>query len=595
MKKLLLAIIAVMAALAIQAKVVKITLVDGTTKIMTSSEISAIDFNQDGTVTVTSYNGEQVTTTSSAFTEFKVGTEEEIVDERDCVLEFGYEDIHISSRNAHQINFVYPSTDPFGEPITLSGVILIPENIYKCQARSQGIILFNHYTIFNAEEAPTRGYSTLEGMFMANPLYPDYIVVESDFYGFGSTVRYPQAYLQGTANARASLDCLLAARRLLDEMGMDYGPLTFNVGYSSGGFDALSTQKLRDMEYADRISFDKTFAGGSPNDVKRCYEEYVNLDYTAYNAVLALLMVSTNDIQRMGLNYHDVFYPYIADNIDEWINSKKYSSWPVCDLIGREKLVHEMLQPPYCDLNSPESKRVQDLFEQCSIATGWEPDPTQRIFLMHSRGDDYVPVQSARPLIAYLKSKGFEPSIIPGKTNFQTNFVVPKLGHLTATIVYLVQTVAAIKAWPLMYTDGELNPAYKALVENENDPMAVILALENAGLDTRPIVQAIIAYAQQQAGESGQGLDINALLAMLESELGIDQQALVEMNEDSGLNLVELFKQLYAYYTTPVDDDSDDDDEGNGGATPAPVKATLTPAQVYEQQLRQWLDANGVK
>lgn len=60
---------------------------------------------------------------------------------------------------------------------------------------------------------------------MANPLNLNYIVVESDFYGFGATERFPQAYVQGTINGKASLDCLLAARRILDERGFDYGPL----------------------------------------------------------------------------------------------------------------------------------------------------------------------------------------------------------------------------------------------------------------------------------------------------------------------------------------------------------------------------------
>ena len=59
---------------------------------------------------------------------------------------------------------------------------------------------------------------------------------------------------------------------------------------------------------------------------------------------------------------------------------------------------------------------MQEFFEKFSLDTddGWVPDSTQRIFLFHSRGDDYVPIQSARPMVKFLKSKGLTPCIIPG-------------------------------------------------------------------------------------------------------------------------------------------------------------------------------------
>ena len=127
----------------------------------------------------------------------------------------------------------------------------------------------------------------------------------------------------------------------------------FNIGYSSGGFDALAAQKLRDREYADRISFDKTFSGGGPSDVREAYRQYVETDSTAYNAVPLLLMVCTNETQQLGLDYSDVFQPYIGNRIGELILSKEYSSWPVCDSIGREKKIHEILTETYCNLEIP--------------------------------------------------------------------------------------------------------------------------------------------------------------------------------------------------------------------------------------------------
>ena len=58
MKKLLLAIMALVTSVTIQAKVIKITLSDGSQQVYTSSQLSAIDFNEDGTLTLTTYDGQ---------------------------------------------------------------------------------------------------------------------------------------------------------------------------------------------------------------------------------------------------------------------------------------------------------------------------------------------------------------------------------------------------------------------------------------------------------------------------------------------------------------------------------------------------------
>ena len=432
-------------------------------------------------------------------------------------------------------------------------------------------------------------------MLLANPLKPNYIIVESDFYGFGATVRFQQAFLQGLANARASLDGLLAAKSLLDDLGFDYGPLCFNIGYSSGGFDALAAQKLRDMEYADRISFDKTFSGGGPSDVAEAYRQYVIKDRTAYNAVPLLLMVSTNETQKLNLEYKDVFQPEVASRIDELIFSKSYSSWPVCDEIGRDKLVSEILSGPYCDLNSTESQSIQQILKEFNLTNDdWSPDPSQRIFLFHSRGDDYVPIESARPMVAFLKSKGMEPSIIPGRTNFQTNFVVRNMGHLSATLIYFVQTLSAIQAWPKMYTDNELNPIYQELVGADVDIVGTLRQLDDMGFDCRAVIRQI----QERLADIGgsdvtQDIDLLQLTDDVLNKMGYIKEELAEMAEDSGLNISQLIVDFLIYlYEQPADN-------GNGGApamqalsrASSVLDAPLTPADQYKQQLRDWLKA----
>ena len=603
MKKIFLLLLGMVSLLTAEAKVVKITLADGSVKIFTSSQLSAIDFNEDGTLTLTTYDGEQLPPLAGKFEMIEIGDDAAISDIYPDNLSFNIDadgvpvDIN-SERSIVKVNYVYPSTDPFGESITLSGTMLIPSEIWSGEAKSEGILMMNHYTKFHRDEAPTISNGELENMLLANPLKPNYIIVESDFYGFGTTVRFQQAFLQGLANARASLDGLLAAQSLLRELGFDYGPLCFNIGYSSAGYDALAAQKLRDIEYADRISFDKTFSGGGPSDVCEAYRQYVIKDRTAYNAVPLLLMVSTNETQKLNLDYKDVFQPEVASRIDELIFSKSYSSWPVCDAIGRDKLVSEILSGPYCNLSSIESQNIQDILRGFNMTNDdWTPDPSQRIYLFHSRGDDYVPIESARPMVAFLKSKGMEPSIIPGRTNFQTNFVVRNMGHLSATLIYFVQTLSAIQAWPQMYTDNQLNPTYQKIVGTDIDLVGTLRQLDAMGFDCR----SVISQLQERLSALGQsdiaqGIDLSKITQATEdvlNQMGFTKEELFEMAEDSGIDITKTIVDFIIYMSeTPAE----------GGDTGAPALqqlnragsvpyAPLTPADEYAQQLRDWLKA----
>lgn len=598
MKKTLLTLMAFAGFMtATQAKVVKITLTDGTQKVVTSSELSAIDFNEDGTLTLTSYNGEELTTEALGYTKVEINDEAAVCEQFNDTLAFNIDvdglPVNLNSeRPVNKINYVYPSTDPFGEPITLSGTILIPDEVWEGKNPCNGILMVNHYTKFHRNEAPTRDNGELERMLLANPLKPNYIIVESDFYGFGATERFPQAFVQGTYNARTSLDGLLAARDLLDQMGFDYGTLLFNIGYSSGGYDALAAQKVRDMEYADRISFDKTFSGGGPSLVSEAYRQYVLIDSTAYNAVPLLLMVCTKETQRLDLDYDDVFQPDIAGRIDELILSKNYSSWPVCDSIGRDKKVHEILSETYCDLNSPESQAIQEVLRDFDLnKDDWTPDPTQRIYLFHSRGDDYVPIKCARPMIPFFKSKGFEPSIIPGKTNLQTNFIVPNMGHLSATLIYFIQTLSAITAWPAIYNGNIPTDKFYDIIKQDVDAVTMMRMLDENGFNCREIINSIKDYLEFMAETNG--IDEQAIQTILEGQLaklGLTTQDLVEMSEDSGIDIRQFFNDLATYLNEQPEEET--------AESAAPKKAArlikaldegITPAQKNEKILRDWL------
>ena len=608
MKKILLALIGLVACTTINAKVVKITLKDKTMKVYTSSQLSAIDFSDNGTVTITSYDG-NVLLKDAQVDDVNISEEEAITKVTPIIMEFNPmlvvalsngeslssigDTEPISTRAAHQINFVYPSIDPYGEPVTLSGAIWIPDNIWNAEDDSEGIVLFNHFTTTSPNLLPSNGAAYLESWFLANPLMPDYIVVESDFYGLGATERFPLAYQQGDVNGHASVDALLAARRILGKLSIKTGILNFNVGYSGGGFDALATQRVRDMEFPHNydLCFDKTFAGGSSSDMKICYEEIVRSDVTGFTASLPILMVATNETQKLGLDYNDVFQEGIADKIDDWFLSKKYDPFTLTRMVGYDKKVHEMLKAPYCDLESAESKFMQDVYEKISLNNGWTANPSQRVYIYHSRKDDMVPVQSGRALLKHLKDYGYEASIIPGATNLQTNFVMP-IGHMAGVLPWFVQTLAAIKAWPLMYYDGELNADYKFLAEQtKNDPIAMLRYFDAIGFDCRSVIKQLLdlnpKYLLGEVDEASLAADVMSVCQLV----GVSYEDFNEMMEDSGIDFETFLIELTRY----INENPGQDIFKADIRTLRSSSDKVNPVEENENLLYDWLKANGVE
>lgn len=78
MKKILLALVALFATIAVEAKIIKITRPYTNPKIYTSTQLSSIEFNEDGTISIYDYNNELLATLNPAFDELTIGDEEEV-------------------------------------------------------------------------------------------------------------------------------------------------------------------------------------------------------------------------------------------------------------------------------------------------------------------------------------------------------------------------------------------------------------------------------------------------------------------------------------------------------------------------------------
>ena len=521
-----------------------------------------------------------------------------IILERDTTVKTRAGGVTLSTRAVRRYVYEYPSKDADGKPVTISGVIMIPSNIVDGSAPCDGILLFNRATLGSPEDAPSTGNSELINGLIVNPLKPNYILIMSDFIGYGSSIDKPSFYHSGDVNARNSLDGLVAARKLLTDKQIPMGKYLFNLGFSQGGSETLYVAKLRDMEYKDKgITITKTFAGGGPTDYVIAYKEYVKRDWCEDCKDVVMMLISAVENLHLNIDYKDLFKEPLATGAKEYVKTKKKETLGDYGVSMQDSL-HNLIQPAYMDVESDQAKAFMAALEKINLMKDWDIDTTQRYFIEHSRHDNYVPIQCVRAIIPWMREKGFTSSLVPGKTNLQTNTLVFKANHSVSAIIWLIQTIAAIEVWPVLYYEGGQNRYYHNVVKDLN-LMKVIKTLENWGIDLRKIVKGSDApqlVASHRANRSG------ALAAIMDFIPGIkDALAKVdltpedaeEMLEDAGITLEDVL-QVAAYLFLSPSSAPETDSVLSIYPFSEDVEAPVQLFQLYEQTLANWYMQGGI-
>lgn len=523
----------------------------------------------------------------------------EIIHECDTTWHFGYKGINLYSRPMHRIDIAYPSVDARGSAIRLSGSIVIPGNVYDGSSPVDGVLLYNRYTQLSPECCPSRGFAEGEFLFMCTPLNPNWILVESDFYGFGITGEHisDQYYVYGDANGHASIDCLLAARQVLDVRGISQGKYLLNAGVSSGGYDCLAAQRVRDTYYKDVIRFDKTLAAAAPFDVNRAYSVCIDQkDNPEQDILFALIALNAfNRQDSLGFTSQELFTDTLAPKFDNWFNTGRYSTSQLRDslkMLGI-KTFSDAVRPQFADRYSDEYKKLDAAMRAHDLEKGWTPDPNQSYYYMHYAHDAAVPNASGRDFLDFLVGKGgYKKSLVPELTNLTTCMYIMSDSHYISAIQFMFHLAATLAAYPILYYDGELNTYYYDLVK-EGTPMGIIKLLEEKGIDVAQVFNSLIG-----SDDSGGDVDFYSLLATLNKydetlqEYGTSLGEILVIADDSGLSLIDIM-EIVSYLN------SKNAERAAGGAATSRAGAQKADEQLvgdyFYNSLLDWLRENGVE
>ncbi len=283
----------------------------------------------------------------------------------------------------------YPSIDLNGDTIILSGKVLLPKN-----GRPKRMIVVSHYTICSNKEAPSHCFP-LEGVLVKL----GYGLIVPDYLGYGVTANQVHPYLVMELTAQNVIDMYLAVKPWLK--AVNKAPLNDEIclmGYSQGGATTMAVQYLIENRYSSstnpqQIKIYRVFAGGGPYDVKATFERFVNTNRSDYPVAVPLVVQGMVKGNKLNMELTDIMQPWLYEHLDEWCNSKQYTSAQINQLINTQ-VTSQMLTE---EAMNPKSTKVAELYkamtENSIVSYDWTPQAP--VYMLHSMDDETVSYTNA--------------------------------------------------------------------------------------------------------------------------------------------------------------------------------------------------------
>lgn len=281
---------------------------------------------------------------------------------------------------------------------TVSGVITIPTN-----GEANCIILDNHHTITDNNEAPSIQGTTSSGMLFSLA----YVIAATDYIGYGATADKVHPYLCQRQNALNSIDIAKVAWDIVknENVRLQHENLV-NVGYSQGGGVAMAVHREMENnpELANELHFSGSWCGDGPYDIKTTVTDYLSHpESVSYPVGLPLLVngfLSGAPAEMKGnLTFADFITDKMVDaGLETWLAEKNLDTDKINEkmqaVVGDRTLtVNDIFKPEMASLDGALAKKYLDFADANSICTGWHP--TYPIKLIHLVCDQVVPVYNA--------------------------------------------------------------------------------------------------------------------------------------------------------------------------------------------------------
>ncbi len=213
----------------------------------------------------------------------------------------------------------YRSPDEKNRPVVLSGLVVLPRG-----GAPNGLVIFNHGTIFNSALAPSRftGKSNNSEAEVATLAFASggYAVAMPDYLGLGDH-KGAHPYPLGAANSLSAVDIIEPARTVAKRQNTEVSSRLFITGYSEGGATAM--WMLRDLEDKRGAIYDVTAAAlaSGPYDLSDTTRKWMLASPTSQEEFVIRLYLTSYMAyyfhKSTGVKLTEYFKPAMAFTISQ--------------------------------------------------------------------------------------------------------------------------------------------------------------------------------------------------------------------------------------------------------------------------------------
>ncbi len=158
----------------------------------------------------------------------------------------------------------YLTTDGQGREVLASGLVAMP--VKAADAKSP-VVSYQHATIYRNADAPTNNLTANEPPLLLAAM--GFIVVASDYVGYGESQSSQHPYLLSGPTAAAVTDLLTAARIWRQREQRPGNGQLFLTGYSEGGYATLAAHRALQLGGGPHLpQLVASFPGAGPYDLQ---------------------------------------------------------------------------------------------------------------------------------------------------------------------------------------------------------------------------------------------------------------------------------------------------------------------------------------
>ena len=309
----------------------------------------------------------------------------------------------------------YTTIGADGKLVRASGLVSVP---VKAAGATSPVLSYQHGTIFRDAEAPSNNAVASEVVVAMASL--GYIVLASDYVGYGVSKGTPHPYLMSAPTAASVVDFLTAAKTWRTQQGITDNQQLFMTGYSEGGYATMAAHRAMQTDNSAHLkNLRAVVPGAGPYNVQVTLDSLINV-VRQENRLLGAL-ISPGLLRYLGATTQRevrraLLRELTPEGADAVIDGKFLDNFLADDVdaMARDSNVHD-----------------------------WRPQLP--VYLYHGRDDRTVPYASSTSTLAAMQAQGAGKSVsltdCPATPSSHIGCVPPFLGFVLSTIAPVAQNL----------------------------------------------------------------------------------------------------------------------------------------------------------